>query len=48
MQQKIKEVFTEDLVKQDKFVAKLYKEIRNAGKKLDKIAKAEEKLAQKA
>jgi len=48
MQQKIKEVFTEDLVKQDKFVAKLYKDVRNAGKKLDRIAKVEEKLASKA
>jgi hypothetical protein len=47
MQQKIKEVFTEQFANYNAFTRELYKQVRNRGKKLEDISKIEEKLASK-
>jgi hypothetical protein len=43
MQQRIKEFFTDDLVKTNAFVREIYKEVRNKSKKLANIEKIEDK-----
>ena len=45
MQQKIKEVFTEEILKTSPYAKELYKQIRNKGKKLEDIDKIEQKKA---
>jgi ATP-dependent Lon protease len=46
MQQRIKEFFTDDLVKTNAFVREIYKEVRNKSKKLANIEKIEDKTRQ--
>ncbi|CDW72526.1 UNKNOWN [Stylonychia lemnae] len=46
MQQKIKEVFTEQIVNYNNFTKEAYKLVRNKGKKLEIIAQIEEKISQ--
>jgi len=47
LQQKTKEVFSEDVINASPFAKELYKQVRNKVKKLDDIQKAEEKLKEK-
>lgn len=46
MQQKIKEVFTDSFVQQSTYAQELYKNVKKQAKKLDVIAKIEEKIAE--
>lgn len=47
MQQRIKEVFTDQFANYNNFTRELYKQVRKIGKKLEDIAKIEEKIANK-
>lgn len=47
MQQKIKEVFTDQFINYNNFTKEIYKQVRNKGKKLEDIAKIEDKIAKK-
>ncbi len=43
MQQRIKKVFTEELIQTNPFIRNLHKSVRKVNKKLEMIAKIEEK-----
>jgi hypothetical protein len=47
MQQRIKEVFSDQFVNYNAFTKEIYEQVRNRGKKLEDILKIEEKLANK-
>lgn len=47
MQQRIKEVFTDQFANYNNFTRELYKQTRKIGKKLEDITKIEEKIANK-
>ena len=47
MQQRIKEVFTDQFINYNNFTKEIYKQVRNKGKKLEDIAKIEDKIANK-
>ena len=47
MQQRIKEVFTDQFMNYNNFTKEIYKQVRKIGKKLEDITKIEEKIANK-